>query len=52
VRADYAVAKLIEGDFKNMQVNAVVRKAAAAKQDEQPARELTPGSSDKPMQWN
>lgn len=52
VRPDYAVAKLIEGDYNDLKVNAVVRETKIEKAEEAPTHELTPGSSDKPMQWN
>jgi len=49
----YSIAKIVDGSYQSLKVNAITRRSAAAIQENTaPVRALTPGSSDKPWSWN
>lgn len=47
----YSIARLVDGEYTRLEVNAIVRPSKQTESAPQPARELTPGSSEKPWSW-
>ncbi|MCF6325158.1 MAG: CsgG/HfaB family protein [Gammaproteobacteria bacterium] len=49
----YSVATIVDGSFNQLKVNAITRRSKSVEQENTaPVRPLTPGSSDKPWNWN
>jgi len=49
----YSTAKIIDGSYQQLEINAITRRTKAIEQENSDsARPLTPGSSDRPWSWN